>query len=363
MSTRPFRHLALFVLPLALAGALRAQTPAPASPQAQAPPLAPAAPAPAPAPAADPNEQPVKLETPTGAVHGTLLMPASTAGKPAPVPVALLIAGSGPTDRNGNTQGIPGTNDSLKLLAQGLAARGIASLRYDKRGIGESAAAAPSEADLRFETYIDDAAAWVRQLDADPRFSIVTVVGHSEGSLIGMIAAQRSPADAYVSIAGLARPASQVLRTQLEGKLPPELKKESDRILAELEAGRTAPENVPQPLAPLYRTSVQPYLISWFRYTPTQEIAKLAVPVLVAQGSTDLQVTADEAKALVAAKPGAELVILEGMNHTLKAAAGDQAQQMKAYTDPSLPVVPELVERLAGFIEGVKRRAGRSSGK
>ena len=356
MSSRPIRLLAFLALPLAVAGALRAQ--APAQPPTSTPTPTPPAPA---APAANPNEQPVKLETPTGVVHGTLLLPAGGAGTPVPpqplLPVVLLIAGSGPTDRHGNTFGVPGKNDSLKLLAEGLAARGIASLRYDKRGIGESAPAAPKEADLRFDTYVDDASAWVRQLDADPRFSTVTVVGHSEGSLIGMIAAQKAPADAYVSISGLARPAAQVLRTQLEGKLPPDLKKDSERILTELEAGRTATENVPQLLAPLYRPSVQPYLISWFRYTPTQEVAKLAVPVLVVQGTSDLQVTADEAKALAAAKPGAELVIVEGMNHVLKTAAGDLTQQMKAYTDPSLPVVPELVERIAGFVKGVKGRA------
>src|SRR5262245_27814461 len=149
-----------------------------------------------------PSESPVKLTTATGTIAGTLTVPAT----PGKVPVALIIAGSGPTDRDGNTSALPGKNDAYKLLAAGLANGGIASVRYDKRGIGESqAAASGGEAALRFDMYIDDAAAWVDQLRRDARFSKVIVVGHSEGSLLGMIAARKAKADGFVSIAGPCR--------------------------------------------------------------------------------------------------------------------------------------------------------------
>jgi alpha-beta hydrolase superfamily lysophospholipase len=82
----------------------------------------------------------------------------------------LIIAGSGPTDRNGNSPAIQGANNSLKYLAEGLAAQGIASVRYDKRGVAESKTAASSESDLRFETYIHDAVLWGKQLRTDKRF-------------------------------------------------------------------------------------------------------------------------------------------------------------------------------------------------
>jgi alpha-beta hydrolase superfamily lysophospholipase len=288
----------------------------------------------------------VQLDTPTGSVHGTLLVP----GGHGPYPAVLLIAGSGPTDRNGNTAGLPGANSSLKLLAEGLAESGIASLRYDKRGLGESAPAGPSEADLRFDTYVDDAAAWVQKLRNDPRFSTVAIIGHSEGSLIGMLAAQRSETDAFVSIAGIARPAGQVLRDQLRPQLPAPLWEESERILAALEAGHTA-DSVPQPLYALYRPSVQPYMISWLRYTPMQEIARLSVPVLIVQGTTDIQVNAAEAEALKQADPQAELVVIDGMNHVLKAVPADPAQQRSSYSDPALPVAPQLIEHVAAFIQ------------
>jgi alpha-beta hydrolase superfamily lysophospholipase len=242
----------------------------------------------------------------------------------------------------------------LKLLAEGLAGNGIASLRYDKRGVGESAPAGPNEADLRFDTYVDDAAAWVGQLREDPRLSTVTIIGHSEGSLIGILAAVRSEGDAFVSIAGIARPAGQVLRDQLRPRLPPDLWKESERILAALESGRTA-DSIPQPLYALYRLSVQPYMISWLKYMPTQEIARLSVPVLIIQGTTDSQVEVAEAEALERAAPRAELVVIEGMNHVLKAVPADPARQQASYSDPALPVVPELIERISTFIRGIRR--------
>lgn len=141
------------------------------------------------------TQEPVTLKTPTGEIFGTLELPAVRT----PVPVALIIAGSGPTDRNGNSPAIPGANNSLKMLADGLAARGIASVRYDKRGIAASRAAMTGEQDLRFDLFIEDAVGWVKQLRADPRFSTVTIIGHSEGSLIGMIAAREAGAAAYVS--------------------------------------------------------------------------------------------------------------------------------------------------------------------
>lgn len=286
----------------------------------------------------------VYITTSTGTLYGTQIIPASNV----PGPAVLIIAGSGPTDRNGNNS-LAGQNDSLKQLAEGLADHGIASIRYDKRGIGESAAAGLEEADLRFDTYVEDAALWIQQLQADSRFSSVTVIGHSEGSLIGMLATQKTEADAFVSIAGPVQTASQLLRDQLRPSLPDALWQQNEQILAALEQGNRV-TSVPPELNALYRSSVQPYLISWFRYTPAQEIRHLTVPVLIVQGTTDIQVPVSEAQALKMAKPDAELRIMEGMNHVLKAVSLDPEQQNSSYSDPTLPVVPELVEGISQFI-------------
>src|SRR5215813_13394621 len=192
--------------------------------------------------------EPIILETPTGKLFGALELPKSSA----PLPVALIIAGSGQTDRNGNSPAIPGKNNSLKYLAEGLAAQGIASLRYDKRGVAESVKAAASESDLRFETYIDDAVLWGKQLRTDKRFSSVTVIGHSEGSLIGMIAAQKMNADAFISIAGVGRPPPQALLDQLKGKLPADLQAKSEMITKSLSEGKIV-EDTPPALDALLR--------------------------------------------------------------------------------------------------------------
>jgi len=291
-------------------------------------------------------EEQIALDTATGQIAGTLQLPAAAESKPR---VVLIIAGSGPTDRDGNSALLPGRNDSLKMLAVALAEEGIASVRYDKRGVAASLAAGSTESELRFETYVDDAAAWIGKLKADPRFGSVAVIGHSEGSLIGMLAAQQAGAAAFVSIAGIADGPSTVLRKQLAGKLPPELDKDSERILASLENGATV-DQVPPALMTLYRPSVQPYMISWFKYVPSQRIAALTMPVLIVQGNTDIQVAVAQANGLHRAKPDATLAIIPGMNHVFKHVRADPALQAAAYSDPTLPVSPLLVKAVTDFL-------------
>lgn len=278
-----------------------------------------------------------------GILKGTLERPAAIGAGP----VVLLLSGSGPIDRNGNGPGTP--NDSLQQLAQALAAQGIASVRYDKRGIAASAAAAPREADMTIERYVDDAAAWLALLKADTRFNKVVVVGHSEGALIGLLAANRVGASSYVSLEGAGERASVALRRQLAGKLPPDLQQENERILVALEQGKL-PGAVPAALNTLYRPSVQPYLVSWFKYDPAAEIAKLNIPARIIQGDSDLQVTVADARKLEQSRPGTPVVIIPGMNHVLKLAQGDVQAQMKAYTTPDLPVAPQLVAALVEFV-------------
>jgi pimeloyl-ACP methyl ester carboxylesterase len=306
------------------------------------------------------TERSVELATAAGAIHGTLADPAA-AGK---VPVVLIIAGSGPTDRDGNSPALPGKNNAYKMLAAALAAEGVASLRYDKRGVGDSRAAAGTrEADLRFEMYVEDATAWLKQLRGDERFSRVIIAGHSEGSLIGMLAAGKARADGFVSIAGVAHRASDVLRDQLRPQIGamPALWAGSETILNALEASTVvdplppAIQAVPA-LALLYRPSVQPYMISWIKYVPSTEIAALPIPVLLLQGTTDIQVGVDEAKMLKAAKPDSELILIDGMNHMMKSAPADRGQNIATYGNPDLPIVVDVPGLIGAF---AKRGAER----
>lgn len=287
--------------------------------------------------------QTLNLDTGHGLLQGTLLLPKSER----PLPVALLIAGSGPTDRNGNNPA--GHNDSLKRLAQGLARQGVASLRYDKRGVGASLAAAPDERDLSVEAYVSDALTWSERLKGDPRFGELILVGHSEGALIASLAAPRSGAAALISIAGSGRPIDAVLREQLQGRLPPALLATSHYLIDELKAGRTHAD-IPEPLQVLFRPSVQPYLISLFAYDPAEAFAAVNVPALIVQGRHDIQVGIEDAEALQRAKPDAELALVDGMNHVLRIVPAD-AQQLASYDDPDLPLAWGLQERIRHFLE------------
>jgi pimeloyl-ACP methyl ester carboxylesterase len=284
------------------------------------------------------------LDTKRGTLNGRLTLPETKL----PVPVVLMIAGSGPTDRNGNNPALPGKNNMLQMLASDLAARSIASVRFDKRGVAGSAAAGIPEVDLRFSDFVDDASRWVRLLQGDDRFSRVIVLGHSEGSLIGMLATMESEADAYISVAGPGRPAYEVIEVQLSVQ-PEAIQTESSRILTELRAGRTVPDADPT-LAALYRPAIQPYLISWFKYDPAQVIAQLKVPTMIVQGTTDIQVPVSEGELLHAARPEASYEVVERMNHVLKTAAADRAANLATYSDPALPLTEGLVEALATFI-------------
>ena len=290
-------------------------------------------------------ESPVQIETPTGSIYGTLTVPVAGAKSL----VALIIAGSGPTDRDGNGQTAAVNNNCLKLLAAALVGAGFASVRYDKRGVGASRDAGHSEREMRIEHYVQDAAAWVECLANDSRFSGVVVIGHSEGSLIGMLAAQRCPVQAFVSVAGPAENAAAVLRRQLAGQLPSDLAARSDAVLASLEAGCLL-DDVPPQLLPLYGPSVQPYLVSWFRYTPMIELARLRIPCLILQGDTDIQVGVSDAHSHHDAHSACQLALVPGMNHVLKMVPPDRAEQLASYGNPDLPLAEGLVLALTQFL-------------
>lgn len=292
--------------------------------------------------------RPIELNTPTGTLYGSLVLPKSDK----PVPVVLIIAGSGPTDRNGNnTQG--GRNDSLKKLAWRLAQNNIASVRFDKRGIAQSQPAAPDERTLNLDQYVTDAVAWGNLLKADPRFADVFVLGHSEGALIASLAAPAMDAAGVISIAGTARPVGQVLREQLQrNNMPPGLLQRSVELIHTLESGRTD-DNVPEALQVIFRPSVQPYLISLLRYDPAKAFAALKMPALIIQGTHDIQVDVNDARLLKAAKPDADLALIEGMNHVMRIVPMDMKRQVQSYNDPNQRLSSELGDRIVRFITKV----------
>jgi pimeloyl-ACP methyl ester carboxylesterase len=286
------------------------------------------------------TETKVILETKTGQIFGTL----TTQKKFSKIPVVLIIAGSGPTDRDGNGPMLK--TNAYKKLAYALAENNIASIRYDKRGISESMAALKQESDIRFDDYVNDAKEWIQLLKKDNRFSKVIVIGHSEGSLIGMLAA--SSADMFISIAGAGQTIDKTIKEQLSAQ-PKEILELSNPIIESLKQGKTV-DKVDPKVEMLFRLSVQPYLISWFKYDPQIEIQKLNIPILIIQGTKDIQVTVEDAKRLSKANPKAQLVLLDKMNHIFITVEGDRQANIATYNNPAIPLADGLVKNITDFI-------------
>ena len=234
------------------------------------------------------------------------------------------------------------------MIAQGLYMNDIASFRFDKRGISRSAAAGMSEEDLRFEHYIEDVKQWCSLLKEDPRFSSFIILGHSEGSLIGMIASQTVSPDKFISLAGPGFSMQATLRRQLADQ-PVYILSMSLPIIEQLEKGKTV-DSVPPLINMLFRPSIQPYLISTFKYDPVIEISKVQSPALIVQGTTDIQIQVEDAKKLAAANSNSELVIIEGMNHILKEADANRFLNLRTYGDPNLELKQGLIEKITKFI-------------
>jgi uncharacterized protein len=227
-------------------------------------------------------------------------------------------------------------------------------LRYDKFASGSSKLKITNEADLSFEDGANDAAAWLDALKKDSRFKSFYLIGHSEGSLVGILAAQKSPVDGFISLAGPGRNIADVLLEQLKPQVSADLFAETTRVITELRAGRkvaAASIKLPTQLRDsLFRDSVQPYLISWMRFDPAQEIKKLNAKVLIVQGNTDIQVKVADAERL-AAGAGVKPVILEGVNHPFKNAPLEQSANLATYSQPNLPLGTGVLETLLKFLQ------------
>jgi len=289
------------------------------------------------------QEKEVTLLNKSGTLFGTMTLPENADTS---TPVSLIIAGSGPTDRNGNNPMM--TNNSLMMLAHRLAEKGIASIRYDKRGVAASHEAMSDESELRFNDYVRDAVAWKEKITGEYQLGEFSVIGHSEGSLIGIEVATQTDIAKFISIAGPAQSADEMLRQQLADQ-PDPIKNPSYQIIDSLAAGHRV-QNVPSQLDALFRPSVQPYLISWFGYNPQNIIGHLDIPVLIVQGTTDIQVSVAQAKMLSQSAAEGRLLIIEGMNHILKKAPPQKTPNAMTYNQPNLPVVQEAVDGISAFI-------------
>jgi pimeloyl-ACP methyl ester carboxylesterase len=303
-------------------------------------------------PLSAPNQTFVQAPGPLGPLKGTMLAPAD-----GHTPVMLIIPGSGPTDRDGNNPlGVKAS--SYKLLAEGLAAHDIGTVRIDKRGAFGSIAAVADGNAVTIDDYVADVGAWIEVIRKETGVSCVWLLGHSEGGLVALAAAQKLPdVCGLVLVSAAGRPLGEVLRTQLRANAAnaPVLPQALAAIDA-LEAGKRFDVAGMHPaLMPLFGPKVQGFLINAFSYDPAKLIAAVSKPVLILQGRRDIQIGVGDAERLKEAAPKAELVLLPDTNHVLKVVTSDDMQaNVATYMDPALPLAPGVVEAIAKFVAASK---------
>lgn len=278
----------------------------------------------------------------TPLIEGTLLLPETSEKKP----LVIIIAGSGPTDRNGNQNMMK--NNSLKFLAEELYNKGIATYRYDKRILKIMKSGTIDEKKIKFDDFIDDAIAVTDYFQSDTRFKKIFILGHSQGSLVGMIAA-KDKADGFISIAGAGQEIDDVIVDQLS-KQAPGLVENARKSFDDLRVNGVA-QNYSPGLASIFRPQIQPFIYNWMQYNPQEELDKLSIPILIINGDKDLQVQVSEAEKLQAVKPDAMYKVIPKMNHVLKEIEGNDLENSKSYNQYNLPVSKELITTITQFIE------------
>lgn len=268
------------------------------------------------------------------------------------VPLIIIIAGSGATDRDGNTKPMIVSN-AYQKLGKALNDKGYATFRFDKRTAGQSKLPANFDiAGFTFDHFVADVGLWIDQLRQDKRLSNIILAGHSQGSLIAILAAQNKKVDAVISIAGAGQSIDKVLIDQLKVQLPETLMQECTQHFTKLKAGEELGDVSPSlMMTGLFAPQNRQFIASWMQYDPLAELKKITIPVLVVNGTTDIQVPSSEAELLATASAKNELLIIEKMNHCLVDAPADRMENIKTYNQPELKLSDGLIVGVLKFIK------------
>ena len=258
----------------------------------------------------------------------------------------IFVHGSGNVDRNGNQAGAVQAN-YIKQLAEALNQNGIAFYRYDKR------TATPENMKylmqgISFLDFVADAKIAIDHFKDDSRFSSIHLIGHSQGSLVAMLALSEG-SDKYISIAGPASRVDQILIEQIRKQNGDSISGIAASHFEELKTSGTI-KNVNPIFLQLFNPQNLAFFESWMKYSPQEEFQKVTIPTLIINGTKDLQVPVEEALALHRANPNSELLIIENMNHVLKHIEKDE-DNFKSYSTPDFPISEELLKAIIDFIK------------
>lgn len=274
-------------------------------------------------------------------VDGTLLLPEENPDNT----LVIIIPGSGPIDRDGN-QNLQKSN-SIKKLAEGLSSKGLATFRYDKRVV-KQIRTGNIDPNTKFDDFVIDGVDIVRYFSDSNEFDKIYIIGHSQGSLVGMLTAKKAAVSGFISLAGAGNSIDTVIVDQIK-QMAPGLAETSSSIFARIAEGEVV-EDFPPALASIFNRELQPFIANWMQYNPKDIISSLEIPVLIVNGTKDLQVSLEEATLLHEANKNSQLEVIENMNHILVTIEGDQLENSKSYNEPKRPLSSSLIGTLVNFI-------------
>ena len=274
-------------------------------------------------------------------IDGTLLTPEDNSK----AILAIIIAGSGPTNRDGNQNFLK--SNSLKKLAEGLSNKGIATFRYDKR-IVKQIRKGKVDKNMMFDDFVTDAASVIDYFKEKKRYTKIYIIGHSQGSLVGMLAA-KDKADGFISLAGAGQSIDAVILEQIE-KTAAMYTEDSRKTFAILKQNKTT-SDYPPALASIFDITIQPFMSNWMQHDPQKIMKELNMPILLINGTKDLQVSVAEANLLKEASSNAELLIIENMNHILFTIEGGDLENSKSYNEAFRKINPSVIEGIIAFIK------------
>ncbi len=275
-------------------------------------------------------------------VDGTLLLPEKNPDNT----LVIIIPGSGPIDRDGN-QNLQKSN-AIKKLAEGLSSRNLATFRFDKRVV-KQIRSGNIDPNTKFDDFVIDGVDIVRFFSDSNQFDKIYLIGHSQGSLVGMLTARETAISGFISLAGAGNSIDVVIVEQIK-QMAPGLAETSANIFARIAEGELV-EDYPPALASVFNTELQPFIANWMQYDPKDIIALLSIPILIVNGTKDLQVSLEEASLLHQANKNSQLEVIENMNHILVNIEGDRLENSKSYNEPKRPLSSSLIESLITFIK------------
>jgi esterase/lipase len=253
--------------------------------------------------------------------------------------IVVFIAGSGPTDYNGNSNIIDGRNDSLLQLSKGLNDFGINTFRYNKRHVGKTSKLIEPD----FNVFVDDLIDCISWLKAN-KYSNIYLAGHSQGSLVAALAAREIDVSGVISIAGAARTIDEVLYEQMVSMGQKDL---ADTVIKSLQNGKLylKDESI---LDSQFSKMNQQFILTWMEHNPLEVYSKLDTKILFLQGDKDSQVTLDELDAFRTLNH--KSVVLKDTNHVLKIVDSEK-DNSNSYSDPSYKLSDQLINEINDFIK------------